>query len=92
MNGNPSQLPSVILPQEILAAINDVTDMWRNAGKQFKGDALINFHDKVLMPEVDKIQAKISGCDVLWSQEYRKFGIFVGEAVAEEESEEESNG
>ncbi len=74
-SNNPSQLPTAIL-SEIITALNEVTDMWRNAPSQFRGDALKNFRDKVLTPELDKLEERLPGYAVYWSQEYRKFGIF----------------
>lgn len=72
---NSSPFPSDILAK-LIEDLNEVTDMWRNAPRHFKGAALTNFHDRMVTPELEKLQEKLPGFDVLWSQEYRKFGFF----------------
>lgn len=66
-----------MIPQEILADLTEVTDMHRNATMTLRGDTLKNFTEKVLEPELNKLEAKIPGAVIQWSQEYRKYGIFV---------------
>jgi hypothetical protein len=66
-----------MISQEILTDLSDVTDMHRNAVRTLRGDALKNFTERVLEPELAKLEAKIPGFCVQWCQEYRKYAIFV---------------
>jgi len=66
-----------MIPQEILTNLTDVTDMHRNATMTLRGDTLKNFTEKVLEPELNKLEEKIPVFCVQWCQEYRKYGIFV---------------
>ncbi len=66
-----------MIPDVITLTLVNLTSMYNHAKSHMRGPTLKNWKDRILVPEVEKLEAQVPGYEVLWSIDASRFGLFV---------------